>query len=63
LTVEFSATLPLVQEIFRRTLRMVDGESVIYIDSELESLLAFDRPINWGEHASNGGPFLEQGRP
>lgn len=62
LTVAFTVTLPLVQEVFRRTIRMVDGESVIYIDSELESLLAFDRPINWAEHATIGGPFLEQGK-
>ena len=40
----------------------IDGESVVYIDSELESLLAFDRPINWGEHATISGAFLEQGK-
>src|SRR5436190_2036902 len=61
-TVAFSATLPIVQEVFRRTIRMVDGEQVVYIDSELESLLAFDRPINWGEHATIGPPFLELGK-
>jgi hypothetical protein len=53
--------LPLVQEIFTRTLRIVDGESVIYVQSELESLLGFDRPANWGEHATIGAPFLEAG--
>jgi len=62
LTVEFSAALPLVHENFRRTLRIVDGESVIYVESELESLLGFDRPINWGEHATISGAFLEQGK-
>lgn len=62
LTVSFSATLPLVQEIFRRTIRLVDGENVIYVESELESLLAFDRPINWGEHGTIGPPFLELGK-
>ena len=62
LTVAFTATLPIVQETFRRTIHMVDGESVVYVDSELESLLGFDRPINWGEHATIGGPFLEQGK-
>ncbi len=62
LTVGFSASLPIVQETFRRTVRLVDGESVIYVDSELENLLGFDRPINWGEHATVGGPFLEQGK-
>jgi len=62
LTVEFGATLPIVHETFRRKITMVDGESVVYIESELESLLGFDRPINWGEHATIGGPFLEQGK-
>jgi hypothetical protein len=62
LSVSFSAHLPLVHENFRRTLHLVDGESVIYVDSELESLLAFDRPINWGEHATIGPPFLELGK-
>ena len=61
LTVAFTATLPIVQETFRRTIRMVDGESVVYIDSELESLLGFDRPINWGEHATIGGPVPRAG--
>src|SRR5689334_8920070 len=61
-TLEFAAALPLVHENFRRTLRVVDGENVIYFDSELESLLAFDRPINWGEHATISGAFLEQGK-
>jgi hypothetical protein len=62
LSLSFTANLPIVQETFRRTVRMVDGENVVYIDSELESLLGFDRPINWGEHATIGGPFLEQGK-
>jgi len=62
LTVTLGATLPIVQEVFRRTIRLVDGESVVYIDTELESLLGFDRPINWAEHATIGGTFLEQGK-
>jgi hypothetical protein len=60
--VSFSATLPIVQEIFRRTIRIVDGENVVYVESELENLLGFDRPINWGEHATIGSPFLEPGK-
>lgn len=55
------AELPILQEVFTRTLRMVDGENVIYVQSELESLLGFDRPVNWGEHATIGAPFLEPG--
>ncbi len=61
-TIAFSATLPLVQEIFRRTVHLVDGENVVYVESEVESLLAFDRPINWGEHGTIGPPFLELGK-
>jgi hypothetical protein len=61
-TVSFSATLPIVQEKFHRTIRLVDGENVVYVESELENLLGFDRPINWGEHATIGSPFLELGK-
>ena len=53
--------LPILQETFTRTLRMVDGENVIYVQSELQNLLGFDRPVNWGEHATIGSPFLEPG--
>lgn len=56
-----SVKLPILQEIFTRTLRVVDGESVVYVQSELESLLGFDRPVNWGEHATIGSPFLDAG--
>ena len=32
------------------------------MESELENLLAFDRPAFWGEHATIGAPFLEPGK-
>jgi len=60
-TLTFSAKLPLVEEIFTRTLRMVDGENVVYVESQLESMTAFDRPVCWAEHATIGAPFLEPG--
>ncbi len=60
-TVTLKAMLPLVQENFTRTFRLVDGENVVLVESELESLLAFDRPVNWAEHATIGSPFLETG--
>jgi hypothetical protein len=41
---------------------LVDGENIVYIDSELENLLGFDRPVNWGEHPTIGAPFLELGK-
>ena len=46
--VTLSVKLPLVQETLSRTFQVVDGESVIYVESELESHLGFDRPVNWG---------------
>ena len=56
-----TATLPIVQEVFTRTFRVVDGENVVHVDSELENLMGFDRPVNWAEHATIGSPFLEPG--
>jgi hypothetical protein len=56
-----TAKLPIVQETFSRTFRMVDGENVVYVESSLENLLGFDRPANWAEHATVGSPFLESG--
>jgi hypothetical protein len=59
--VTLTAPLPLVHELFTRTFRLTDGENVVLVESELENLLAFDRPINWAEHATIGSPFLEPG--
>ena len=53
--------LPIVQEDVTRTVRMVDGENVVYVDTVLENLLGFDRPVIWAEHATVGSPFLESG--
>ena len=54
----FRAELPILQETFQRTFRVVDGESVIYVESELESHLGFDHPVCWAEHATIGSPYL-----
>ena len=59
---EMKATLPIVQEVFTRTFHVVPGENVVYVDSRLENLLGFDRPINWGEHATVSAPFVEPGK-
>lgn len=56
-----SVHLPLTKEVYERTVEMVDGENVVYVRARLTSLLAFDRPINWAEHATIGSPFLEPG--
>lgn len=56
-----SVTLPRVREVLRRELRLLPGENVVYAKSVLTSLLDFDRPVNWAEHATIGSPFLERG--
>jgi hypothetical protein len=58
----FSVTLPIAQETFTRTYHMVDGENIVWVDSTVTSLLGFDRPVFWGEHATVGAPFLEPGK-
>ncbi|MCX6629497.1 MAG: twin-arginine translocation signal domain-containing protein [Candidatus Solibacter sp.] len=56
-----TATLPVMQENFTRTFQVVDGENVVYVESTLENLLGFDRPVQWAEHVTVGSPFLESG--
>ncbi len=58
----FQTRLPIVQEGLTRKLELVDGEQVVYVESTLENELAFDRPINWAEHATIGYPFLAPGK-
>ena len=60
--VTMQAAFPLAQETLTRTHELADGESVIYITSQLESGLTIDRPISWAEHATIGPPFLEKGK-
>lgn len=56
-----AARLPLAQENMTRVLRLLAGEQVISVETHLESLLSFDRPVQWAEHATVGSPFLEPG--
>ena len=56
-----TGNLPIVQENFTRTFHIVPGENVVYVDSVLENLLGFDRPVNWAEHATIQAPFVKPG--
>jgi len=60
-SVTLTADLPLVQETFTRSYRLVPGQNVLCVTSELESHLGFDRPVCWAEHATIGAPYLERG--
>lgn len=56
-----AVTLPRVHETLHREVRLRPGENIVYVKSRLTSLLDFDRPVNWAEHATIGSPFLERG--
>jgi hypothetical protein len=61
LSAEFFVTLPLAHETLTRTYHVVEGENIVWVNSALTSLLSFDRPTFWGEHATISAPFLEPG--
>ena len=56
------ARLPLAQEDITRTITLVNGENVVYVNTEVENLLAIDHPISWAEHATTGPPVLAPGQ-
>ena len=62
LSAAYSVSLPIAQETFTRTYHIVDGENIVWVDSAVTSLLGFDRPVFWGEHATISAPFLEPGK-
>ena len=61
-SVTINARLPLAQEAVSRTMTLLPGENVVYVDTEVASLLSVDRPFSWAEHATIGPPFLEPGK-
>jgi hypothetical protein len=59
--VKLKARLPLAQEDITRTVTLNERESVVYVNTEVENLLAIDHPLSWAEHATTGPPFLSPG--
>jgi len=60
--VTFRVLLPKAREVLTRKISMVSGEQVALVESDLESLLPFDRVMLWAEHATIGAPFLALGK-
>lgn len=58
----YSAYLPRTQYNVGRTLTLLDGETVMYVEEWVENLLAFGRPAHWVQHATFGPPFVEPGK-
>ena len=42
-----------------RTLRMVAGQPVLYIEEKVENRLIIDRPFGWVQHVTFGAPFVD----
>ncbi len=61
-TLKLTARLPLAQEAITRTMTLLNGENIVYVNTEVENLLAVDRPLSWAEHATIGPPFLLPGQ-
>jgi hypothetical protein len=45
-----------------RTLTLRHGEPVLLVEEWVESLVPFDRPVNWMQHATFGPPFIAAGK-
>ena len=42
-----------------RTLRMVRGQPVLYVEEKVENKLVIDRPLGWVQHVTFGSPFVD----
>ena len=61
-TLHYAADLPKTQYRVERSITIVNGESVVYVEESVENLAEFDRTINWVQHATFGPPFAEPGK-
>ena len=55
----YSAHLPKTHYNVGRSLTLIEGETVLYVEEWVENLLAFGRPAHWVQHATFGPPFVE----
>jgi hypothetical protein len=61
-TLRYAAELPKTQYRVERSITIVNGESVVYVEESVENLAEFDRAMNWVQHATFGPPFAEPGK-
>lgn len=62
LTFSYGADLPKTHYRISRSVSLRAGEAVMDVTETVESLVDYDRPYNWNEHATFGAPFVEPGR-
>jgi hypothetical protein len=61
-TLRYGADLPKTQFRVERKITLRAGERFARIEEWVENLAAYDRPINWMQHATFGPPFVEPGK-
>lgn len=62
LTLFYGSDLPKTQFRVERAVTIERGQRTIRVEEWVENLTAFDRPINWMQHATFGPPFVEPGK-
>ncbi|MEQ8556498.1 MAG: hypothetical protein RIC06_25920 [Cyclobacteriaceae bacterium] len=60
--VRASAILPLTKYSINRTITLLQGQSVVLVEEDIENLENFDRPYQWVQHVTFGKPFVEYGK-
>ena len=61
-TFSYGAELPKTHYRIARTITLRTGEAIIDVAETIESLVDYDRPYNWNQHATFGAPFVTPGR-
>ena len=51
--------LPQSQTAITRTMRLVEGQPVLYVEETAENKLSLDRPFGWVQHVTFGPPFVD----
>ena len=62
ISLRYGADLPKTQFHVERTVTLRPGDLSVRVEEWVENLTAFDRPINWMQHATFGPPFAEPGK-
>lgn len=58
----YAAELPKSQYRVKRTITLPGKSEWVRIEESVENLRAFDRPVQWMQHATFGPPFIEPGK-
>jgi hypothetical protein len=61
ITLRYGADLPKTQFRVERAITLAAGDRFARVEEWVENLAAWDRPVNWMQHATFGPPFVEAG--